>query len=320
MTDKLTIGIDLGGTKIGAALVDSNGHDRAGMREQTLASEGVQAVERRLHQIIANLIYSSNGCKPNAIGIGVAGQIDSKAGIVHNAPNLGWHDYPLGGILSDKFNLPVYIDNDVRMAAYGEWKLGAGQNVDNLVCIFVGTGVGGGIISGGRLITGDANTAGEIGHITVDLNGPSCHCSSRGCVEAYAGGWAIGLAAKRIIQQNPKDGAVILEKAQNQIEQVTAEKVQSAARDGDAAAVKILNFAIDALVAGITSVVNLLSPRRLILGGGVIEGYPEMIGQIEKGVRQKALTAAVKNVEFVKARLGAKAGILGAALAARDRL
>ena len=206
------------------------------------------------------------------------------------------------------------------MAAYGEWKLGAGQNVDDLVCIFVGTGVGGGIISGGRLITGDANTAGEIGHMTVDLNGPSCHCGNRGCVEAYAGGWAIGLAARQFIKKNPKDGAVILEKAQNQIKQVTAEKVQSAARDGDKAAIRILNTAVEALVAGITSVVNILSPRRLILGGGVIEGSPDMIGRIETGVRQKALTAAVRNIEFIKAQLGAKAGILGSALAARDRL
>ncbi len=320
MTDKLTVGIDLGGTKIGAALVDSNGHDRDEMREQTLACEGAQAVERRLQHIITNLVESSNGAKPNAIGIGVAGQIDSKAGIVHSAPNLGWHDYPLGSILSDKFNLPVFIDNDVRMAAYGEWKLGAGQNVDDLVCVFVGTGVGGGIISGGRLITGDANTAGEIGHMTVDLNGPSCHCGNRGCLEAYAGGWAIGLTARQFIKENPKAGAAILNYAGNQMEQVTAEKVQIAAHDGDKAAIQILNSAIDALVAGITSVVNLLSPSRLILGGGVIEGYPEMIGQIEKRVRQKALTAAVKNIDFVKAQLGAKAGILGSALAARDRL
>lgn len=314
----MTIGIDLGGTKIEAALIDEHDAIRQKLREHTRASEGADAVAGQICDMASQLIESADSGQISAAGIGVAGQIEHATGVVRGAPNLGWQDYPLRDRLAEKLDLTFLIDNDVRMAAYGEWKLGAGRNTDHLLCIFVGTGIGGGIISDGRVLRGRNNTAGEIGHMTIDLNGPECRCGNTGCLEAHAGGWAIGRRAKQMIRETPAQGTAILANAGGDIESVTAKWVSKAALEGDPLAKEILGEAADALIAGCVSLVNILNPRILILGGGVIEGYPAWIEQIAAGVQERSLPAAAHELTVVKAELGGMAGVMGAACAARD--
>ncbi len=203
------IGVDLGGTKIEYALVDEKGRIEAQMRHPTDVKGGTAAVEKQIAQGVREL--QSRADSPVAgIGIGVAGQIEKDSGIVHMAPNLDWHDEPLKENLDQMLDLPVTVTNDVRAAAWGEWLHGAGRGCEDLLCVFVGTGVGGAVVSGGRMLTGSSNTFGEIGHIPVDLHGPVCHCGNRGCLETLAGGRSIADRARKIAAARSRSGARLL--------------------------------------------------------------------------------------------------------------
>src|SRR5699024_419699 len=188
-------GSDVSGTKIKADRVDKNSTIQDQIKESTDVSGGIEAVQKQIEGLAHKLIRKSSG-KAVSLGIGVAGQIDKKTGAVAYAPNLKWHDVPLDANLEKGLDLPVFVLNDVRAAAWGEWLHGAGKECDHMICIFVGTGIGGGIVSEGKTVKGASNSAGEIGHMTVQLDGPRCHCGNRGCLEALAGSWAIERNAK----------------------------------------------------------------------------------------------------------------------------
>ena len=196
--DLWAIGVDLGGTKVEVAQVDSAGQVRQRLRRPTDVRDGPAAVEAEIVAAVRELRQAVDA-PPIGVGVGVAGQIEAASGAVRFAPNLGWHDVPLQADLQQALGLPVAVTNDVRAATWGEWLHGAGQGCDDLVCLFVGTGIGGGVVSGGRMLTGGSNTAGELGHMTIDLHGPPCHCGNRGCLEALAGGWAIARRAQEAI-------------------------------------------------------------------------------------------------------------------------
>jgi glucokinase len=139
------------------------------------------------------------GASPPVGGSGSAGQIDPEHGMVRFAPNLGWHNVPFQSDLAGALGLPVVVTNDVRAATWGEWLHGAGKGCNDLVCLFIGTGIGGGVVSGGKMLSGCSNTAGEVGHMIINLHGPPCSCGSRGCFEALAGGWAIARQAREAV-------------------------------------------------------------------------------------------------------------------------
>jgi glucokinase len=205
------------------------------------------------------------------------------------------------------------VTNDVRAATWGEWLHGAGHGCDDLLCLFVGTGVGGGVVSGGRMLSGCNNTAGEVGHITVDMQGPPCTCGNRGCLEALAGGWAITRLARDSVAADPDGGRLLLEMAGGLIEEINVATVARAVRGGDPLARHLIDRAADALIAGATTLINAFNPCRLILGGGVINGMPELIGRIDKGVRSQALAAACSSLLILPAGLRTDAGVIGAA-------
>ena len=305
-------GIDLGGTKVEAAYVDEKGRLGQRIRRHTDVKDGPKAVEKEVVRAVQELIESA-GSQPVGVGVGVAGQIEAGSGAVLFAPNLEWRNIPLQYELSEAIQLPVIVENDVRVATRGEWLHGAGEGCDDLICIFVGTGIGGGIIIDGRMLAGCSNTAGEIGHIVVDINGPTCHCGNRGCMEALAGGWAIAQQAQEAIRTDPVAGAEIIQQAGNVLEEVSAKIVAEAAQAGDPLAMSVIDKASQALIAGITSLVNGFNPCRLILGGGVIEGMPELIDRIAHGVHKDALTAAGKSLEILPAKLHNDSGVIGAA-------
>ena len=306
------IGVDLGGTKMEVAGVEADGKLRQKIRRPTQAERGPAAVKADLVAAIKT-IKNSFGPLPVGVGVGVAGQIDSLNGMVRCSPNLGWEDEPCQEDLRQALGLPVFVANDVRAATWGEWLHGAGQGCADLICLFVGTGIGGGVVSGGQVLSGCSNSAGELGHITIDLNGPSCRCGKRGCLEALAGGWAIARRAQGLMAEDPRAGAFLLEIAVGKLEGVTAEMVAQASQKRDPLALRVIDEATEALIAGAASLVNAFNPCRLILGGGVIEGLPELVDRIAQGVREQALKAAAEPLQIVLSELHNDAGVVGAA-------
>jgi glucokinase len=312
------IGVDLGGTKIEAALVGGSGEILKRLRVATGAGEGPEAVTARVCGVVRDLLPNADS-RPVGLGVGVAGQIDPSGETVRFAPNLDWHDVPLQAALQRHLTLPVVLLNDVRAATWGEWLFGAGRGCDDLVCLFVGTGIGGGVVSAGRMLSGISNSAGELGHITVDLHGPPCRCGNRGCLEALAGGWAIARRAREAVAANARAGAPLKEMAHGREEEITAELVARAARAGDPLAEELVAATAEALVAGAVGLVNAFNPGRLILGGGVIEGMPELTPRISRGVMAGALQAASQGLKVVPAELHNHAGVVGAAALALRR-
>ncbi len=315
INNSLTLGVDLGGTKVQVALVDSSGRLLSLHKSPTHP-------DKEPKKVIADILTGINGClskagrEAKALGIGVAAQVDHH-GVVHGSPNLGWRNVPLKKKLEEKLGMPVIVTNDVRAATWGEWRYGSGRGVDNLAVLFVGTGIGGGIISGGNLLEGCTNTGGELGHTTIVYDGRQCHCPNKGCLEAYAGGWAIAERAQDAVRTDPKGGRHLASLV-GSVEKITAATVSQAYKQGDPLARRLVEETGRYLAAGVVSIVNAFNPCRLILGGGVIEGIPELVQMVEEFTRKRALEAAVEKLEIVKAALGGDAGVIGAATLAQD--
>ena len=312
----LLLGIDLGGTKTAVVLLDSDGNAVRSARKRTEAQGGAEAVVSKTldwldRQGFVGLEAAS------AVGVGVAGQVDPDSGTVLHAPNLGWNDFPLGQRLRDALSLPTFVLNDVQAATVGEWRYGAARGEDHVVCMFLGTGLGGGVVSNGELVRGCGGSAGELGHITVELNGPRCSCGRRGCLEALVGGWAIARRARELVADDPESGLLSL--AGGDPEEITAETVAEAFRAGDPLARQLVSEVGAALAAGAGSIANSLNPCVLVLGGGVIEGIPELVELVRDGIEERALDAALRELEIVEARLGVLAPAIGAATWARVR-
>jgi glucokinase len=305
-------GVDLGGTKIEVGQVDHAGNMLNRLRRKTQVDGGPEAVQREIISAVHELM-SDTGSSPVGIGVGVAGQVEPDTGLVRFAPNLDWHDVALEAELADALQLPVVVTNDVRAITWGEWLHGAGQGCDDLICLFIGTGIGGGIVSGGRMLSGCNNTAGEMGHMTVYLHGPACHCGNHGCLEALAGGWAIARQAHDAILADPVAGAAMLKLVEDDVDAVTAEVVAQAAHAGDLLAQRLVDEVGETLAAGLVGLVNALNPCRLILGGGVVDGLPELLEIVDRGVRRYALSAATATLEIVSPKLQDDAGVIGAA-------
>ncbi len=314
-----TLGIDIGGTKVDTALVDASGHIAASYyRFLRQDKDPEQTISGIIDSI--KICQKQTGVTAEAIGIGVAGQIDKATGTVLQSPNLPeWRDVPLGMSLAREFHIPVSVDNDVRVITWGEWKHGAGQGMDDLVCLFVGTGVGGGVVTGGRLLEGCSNTAGELGHLTVVAAGRKCHCPNEGCLEAYAGGWAIAERAQDAARANPQAGEYMVKMA-GDLAHISAITVSEAYRSGDALAYRLVKDTGKYLAAGVVSIVNAFNPCLIILGGSVILGLPDLVTAVEKRVRELALQTPVKALKITTAALGNKAGVIGAAALARNTL
>ncbi len=306
------IGVDLGGTKIEVALVDGTGSILKKLRLATMVTSGLEAIEREIVGAAQELMQAATPT-PLGLGVGVAGQIDSLGARVRFAPNLNWHDAPLQADLHRQLQLPVALLNDVRAATWAEWLYGAGRGCADLICLFVGTGIGGSVVSGGRMLEGSSNSAGELGHMTVDLHGPTCHCGNQGCLEALAGGWAIARRAREAIAADPRAGACLNRLVDNQLDALSAEQVARAAHTGDPLAGQIVTEVAAALIAGSIGLINGFNPSRLILGGGVMEGLPELVKHIDQGVRKHALQIALENLEVLPAQLHNDAGVIGAA-------
>ena len=309
------LGIDLGGTKIALGIVAADGRILDGDRLATRADRPAGEV---IAEIATHVRERWGGRLPRTrpAGVGVAGQVDRKGNVVFG-PHLGWHEVPLGTDLARELSRPVSVLNDVQAAIYGEWKHGAARGLDNVLGVFVGTGVGGGIILDGQLRQGAVGCAGEFGHLSVERDGRKCHCPGSGCLDAYVGGWAIAERARAAVERAPDDGRRLLAIA-GTARAITSETVEEAFLAGDPLARTIVQDTIDYLADGLVAIVNSFNPETVVLGGGVFHGLRSLLPSLERRVKARALPAVARVLHIVPAALGGESGVVGAATFARD--
>ena len=309
-----SIGIDLGGTKILIALVNRETGEVIGhVKKKTKKDKGPKNIIKKMLEGINELLETCGKALEDisSIGVGAAGQIDRENGILIAAPNLECYDLPIKNILTEHFKKPVYIGNDVEIAAIGEQKFGAGRGCNDFVCVFVGTGVGSSIVKRGEIIYGATGTAGEIGHIIVDLNGRQCACGAHGCLEAYASRSAI----ERRIEGALKKGrnSCILEYLEPG-KSITSSMIQKSIEREDELVIQCVTEASEYLSGGLASIINFINPELIILGGGLIEAVDYFYKKTIKKARAKSLPVPAEKIQFKKAMLGDFSGVIGAAL------
>lgn len=306
---KYSIGIDLGGTKILIALVEKDsGKILKYVKKKTKKDKGPKNITKKMIEGIKEL--DVNFDEISSIGIGSAGEIDRENGIIISAPNLDCYDLNIKKILTEHFNIPVFVGNDVETAAIGEQKFGAGKGFNDFVCIFVGTGIGSAIVKQGQIIYGATGTAGEIGHMIVDLNGRQCACGGHGCLEAYASRSAIERRIEGALKKGRKSAILeYLEPGKS----ITSSMIKKSIEKNDELVLQCVTEASEYLSGGIASIINFINPRLVILGGGLIEAVDYFYEETIKKARIKSLPVPAKNILFKKAELGDFSGVTGAA-------
>lgn len=304
MSAPVAIGVDVGGTKLVAATLDADGAVVERRRLSTPAGEG-----DRLLDTLTEIVEGLGGGLP--VGIGIAAIVDP-AGVVRYGPNIGVRDLPLAELLADRLDVPVVVKNDATVAAYGEYRIGAGRDADEMLMLTLGTGVGGGIVLDGRILEGRGGFAGELGHIIVHEGGRPCPCGNRGCLEAYASGTAIGLTAReRLVDRE-------ITSTLREVVQLDGKAVTSAAVDGDAFARDVLREAGSWLGVGMASLANALDPELIVVGGGAaIQAADFVIPAARQALADRLLGRAFRTPpEVVHATLSDDAGMVGAGLLA----
>lgn len=310
---KYRIGVDVGGTNVKIALVDLSGEISYSKIFPTRAEMGYEYTITSMKEAISTLLKETNNTKETieGIGFGFPGQIDYKKGIVRLSPNIpGWSEVSITTEIEKEFGIPTRVDNDVNCAALGELHFGAGVGCENIVCITVGTGIGAGIIINGKLVRGASNAAGEIGHIKLSMHdGPLCGCGDRGCLEAFASGPAIVAMAEEYIK-----GGKSTKYREMAEDGITPHIVAEAANQGDAVAQKIFAIIGEYIGLGLASVVNVLNPEKIIIGGGVAGAGEILFNPIKETLLKRAMPISGSAVQVVPAQLGNNAGIIGASL------
>lgn len=311
---KYSIGIDLGGTKILIGLVEKeSGKVVSHIKKKTKKEKGPENIVRKMVEGVEELLEESGKSftEISSIGIGSAGQIDRKNGIIIGAPNLDCYNLNLKEILQNKFNIPVFVGNDVEVATIGEQKFGAGKGCADFVCVFVGTGIGSAIVKNGHIIYGATGTAGELGHIIVDLNGRPCACGAHGCLEAYASRSAIETRIEGALKKGRKS---CISEYLEEGKAITSSMIRKSIEREDELVTQCVSEASEYLSGGLANVINLINPELIILGGGLIEAVDYFYKQTIKKAKSKSLPVPAEKIRFSKTILGDYSGVIGAAL------
>lgn len=308
MPEQLIVGVDLGGSKINTILANPKGDIKARDLRDTGAGEGPDAVIRRIIESIKQVM---TGADIGGIGLGAAGVCNTSIGVITFSPNLpGWHNIPLRDIVQREFGLPTYMENDATLAALGEHCFGVGMGIDNLIYVTVGTGIGGGIIVGGQLYRGASGTAGEIGHMTICVNGPRCNCGNIGCWETFASGTALAREAVKRIEAGAQ--TTILSLANGDPKKVKGETVFLAAKQGDSLAMELISVTGYYLGVGLVNLVNIFNPQLIVIGGGLAQMGSLLLDPALKVVAEHAFRLPAEAVRIELSGLGTDAGALGA--------
>lgn len=315
------LGIDLGGTKVMAAVLDPAGQIIGRARAKTRAwrddEEVFATVTNTGHRAIESAGIELS--RISAVGIGAPGPIDFDTGYIIETANLKFKNFPLGPRLASEFNSPAIVENDVNAGAYGEFRAGSARDASEVLAMFVGTGIGGGLIIKGELYRGFSKGAGELGHTVVKAGGPRCGCGNRGCLEAVASRTAITRDIRRAIKHVRRSAlANLLAKDTNQL---SGKTLKTAYDSGDESVIKIINRAAKYIGIGIGSLLNVLGSEMVVLGGGVVEAFgDDFVRRIERTARDIAFDINSKDVKIRRAQLGDDAGVIGAAMLAREAL
>jgi glucokinase len=300
------IGVDIGGSNLRAALVHLQA-DSWQIEEHRRLSLPSQISAEALVQQLADILASfPSTTKDAAIGVGIAAMLRGNEGIIDNAPNLGWRNVDFGSLLRQGLGRHVWLENDLSAICWGEFRFGAAKEYDSAVSVFVGTGVGGGVVTDGKLYRGVGNAAMEIGHLRIQLDGKRCGCGARGCVEAYAGGHHLAEAARKSSSQQ------MVELCADPQER-HAGHLEQAALAGDGQAVAVLDQAVQALGWGLSSALTLFNPDCLVLGGTVWDGVEWLRKGVLRSIDELTNPPARGGVTILSPLLGDQAGVLGAA-------
>lgn len=317
MPARSVMGIDVGGTKIYAGIVDAEtGKVLATARKRTHPERGVDFFSQRLLVVAQEALDAaklSDSESLLAIGIGIAGQVDRAKGVLLSSPNLaqGLKNLALAELLQKQFNVPVAVGNDVEVAAYGEQQFGAGRGYDDFVCVFVGTGVGSAIMQGGQIRRGVTGTAGEVGHTIVQYGGRICGCGGRGHLEAYASRSAVTRVLLAELERGrPSTLRDLLKEGDSTIR---SKMIARCIDGGDELVIETVTEAADYLGAGLGSLATFYNPQCIVVGGGLIEAAPFVLERASLRAHEAALPAATRSLNIVKCELGDDSGIIGAA-------
>jgi glucokinase len=328
--ERIVIGVDIGGTKVAAALLRGR-LPAAGARSSsevetpeildrfTMPTDATspEATLKTIEDCVADLEHGSG--RVEGIGVGVASMVDFAGGRIVESVNLPLADVPLRDLLAERFGVPVVIDNDATAAGIGEWVYGAGVGVSDMIMLTLGTGVGGGIISGGRPLRGASGAAAELGHVIVDVDGPKCpaNCPNWGCLEVYAAGPAMGAAARTAAELEPESE---LGRALAAGRTVDSRLLTRLALEGDAGAIAVLERTGEYLGAGLVTLSNIFDPELFVIGGGAAAAGELLFEPARRVLAARALPPARDRVRVVPAELGADAGFIGAAALALTEL
>lgn len=326
MAKTYAIGVDFGGTKVLAAVVDTDkGKVKGEFKIATSAFDTGDALMERIYEVVDGALADARVKATDCVGIGVgiAGQVDADRGLLIGTANLSRSvvDLPMAKLLKDRYGIPAVLRNDVQIAAAGEYRFGAGQDCDDFLCVFIGTGIGGAIVKNGEILPGAAGNAGEIGHTTISVDGRVCGCGGRGHLEAYASRTAMTKTILGELRRGRK--SIITELIPGIIPTdaniaIKSGVLKKAVRAKDPVVTETVNDAGRYLGYGLASMVNFVNPQRIVLGGGVIDAVDLLFKAAERSTRKESLPFAGEQVEIVKASLGDYSGVIGAAVIAAE--
>jgi glucokinase len=312
---RYSIGIDLGGTNIKFGVVSDSGKVLHKGMLSAQVSLGRDAILSNLNRAVEQSLAFArkNKIRVRGIGIGSPGTVNLRSGKIEgscpNLPQMLGVNLKKG--LSERFDYPIHVDNDANLMALAEFNFGAAKGFEDVLCLTLGTGIGGGIILDGELFHGSSFAGAEFGHMTIHYNGRECNCGGIGCLEMYASAPAMVRDTKRLLRRDR--GSLIHELTGGDLSRLTTEVIFRAEKKGDALASRVISQACAYLGAGIASAVNLINPQVVVIGGGVSQGGQSFIRRIEKEVKRRAFPSATKRLKVVKAKLGNDAGFIGAA-------
>ena len=313
----LTVGVDIGGTKVVAGVVTREGTLLERVRAETPdRSQTPDVVERVIVDLVSDLVTRH---EVHAVGIGAAGFVDASGSSVRFSPHLSWRDEPLQQAVSARVRLPVVVENDANAAAWAEWRFGAGRDESHLVCITLGTGIGGGLLIDGQLVRGRFGMAGEFGHMQVVPGGHRCECGNRGCWEQYASGNALVREGRELASAGSPMAHALMAAAGDDPKRLTGPLVTAAARDGDQAAVELLTDVGQWLGVGLAGLAAALDPGMFVIGGGVSDAGELVLAPARDAFRRTLTGRGYRpEARILQAELGPDAGLIGAADLARQ--
>jgi glucokinase len=318
----VNVGLDMGGTSNKALVVDGSNRVLATGKISTLAQNPAEAIKDLAALVQQSVADAGLTLKQiDGVGIGAPGAVDPARGIVHKAPNLGWNNVPLGPELKKLLRVPIIVDNDVNVGTVGEHALGAGERAQEMVGIFVGTGIGGGIILCGKLFYGCRGSAGEIGHTVLEVDGPRCGCGRRGCLEALASRTAMERDVRAAIKAGRKSIVLEIMKQRNRT-RMTSSVIARALKKQDPVMREVMKRAQFFLGLAVANVVNILDPERVVIGGGIAERLGEdFVAPMRSTAYQHFLNPDnAERIKILPGRLGDNAGAMGAVVLVRQRL